>query len=131
MILHIPDFAKVLLQLHFYYSNYAKNVIFGRIKQFLLQNDFLVYKASYYSMWPPLAAMTRSKRGGKLLQAFFTMFFFMDAHPRFTEAFSSSVTVAGLTGPCLNMRPHTEIKGFQILRLLMPKVLRPEAHVSL
>ena len=38
-----------------------------------------------------MAAMTRSKRGRKLLQAFLTKFFFMDAHARFTETFSSSV----------------------------------------
>ena len=71
--------CKSPVKFRFSYSNHAGYVILGRIKQVWLHNDLLVYKASYHSMWPPLAAMTRFNRGRKLLQSFF-----MDAHARFT-----------------------------------------------
>ena len=48
-------------------------------------------KISNYSMWPPLAAITRSNRGRKLLQAFPTKTFLIDRHAHFTEALISFV----------------------------------------
>ena len=51
---------------------------------------FLHSKTSNYSMWLPLAAITHSNRGRKLLQTFLTKPFLIDRHVRFTEDLSSS-----------------------------------------
>ena len=121
----VPGFAKVLLHLDF-----PIQIILGKIKQVWLNNDLSIQGIISFNVATFGANDTFQPRSETLTGLPDEVLLHgrpCSVHRGFQLIF---VTVAGLTGPCLNMCPNIEIKGVQIWRLWRPKVFGPEAHVS-
>ena len=71
-------------------------------------------KTLNYSMWPPLAAITRSNSGQKLLQPFLTNPFLINSQTRFTETLSSFLLLWSVLHTFSTMCVHKlKSKGFK------------------
>ena len=92
-------------------------------------NNFLHPKTSFYPMRPPLAEITHSNQGWRLLQIFRAKPFFIDRHARFTEELSSSVLYSGVSiaffSMCVHMLKSMRVKSGDIGLLTIISYWRP------